>query len=159
MKRIVSVLRLGFLLSIVAALTLPILAQDKQAQLQAAIGLWQVIDDKTGKPNGQVETYLDKGKLYGKITALRPSRTQDAKCDKCTGELKDKPILGLVFLSGFSPDNDGWSGGTVVDPENGKTYRGKIKAIGADKLQLRGYVGIPLLGRTETWVRLTPPSH
>ncbi len=90
-------------------------------RLQAAIGHWQVINDE-GKPGGQVETYLVDGKLFGKVTQLRPGRQPGDLCDKCPGELKNKPILGMVILRNFSPDGDVWVGGTVVDPENGKEY-------------------------------------
>jgi uncharacterized protein (DUF2147 family) len=60
----------------------------------------------------------------------------------------------MIFLRNFHPDGDDWVEGTVVDPENGKLYKGKLWAVGSDKLQLRGYIGISLLGRTETWVRI-----
>ena len=123
------------------------------AALQAALGQWQVIDDE-GKPGGHVETYLDHGRLFGKVTESRPERPSNEACTKCPGDLKDKPVLGMVVIRDFRPEGNRWVGGTVLDPENGKTYKGKIWAVGEDKLRLRGYVGIPLLGRSETWLRL-----
>lgn len=128
-------------------------AQQLPPALRSAIGHWQVINDQ-GRPGGQVETYLVNGKLYGKVTQLRPGRHPGDRCEKCSGDLKNQPIMGLVFLRNFHPDGDVWSGGSVVDPENGKEYKGKIWTIGEDKLSLRGYVGISLLGRTQTWTRL-----
>ena len=62
--------------------------------------------------------------------------------------------MGLVIIRNFKPDGDVWAGGTVVDPENGKEYKGKIWTIGKDKLSLRGFIGLSLLGRTQTWTRL-----
>ena len=130
-------------------------AQQLPPSLQAAIGHWQVIND-AGKPGGQVETYLVEGKLFGKVTQLRPGRKPGDVCDKCSGDLKNKPIQGLVILRNFKPQGDTWGGGTVVDPDNGKEYKGKVWTVGNDQLSLRGFVGFSLLGRTQTWKRLTP---
>jgi uncharacterized protein (DUF2147 family) len=127
--------------------------QELSPALQAAVGHWQVINEK-GKPGGQVETYLVDGKLFGKVTQTRPDRPPGELCVKCPGDLKDQPIEGLVFLRNFRPEGDIWAGGTVVDPETGKAYKGKIWNVGQDKLRMRGYVGISLLGRTQTWIRM-----
>ncbi len=78
----------------------------------------------------------------------------DSVCDKCSGDLKNQRILGMVIIRSFHPEGDDWVGGTVVDPENGKEYKGKIWAIGNDKLGMRGFVGISLIGRTATWTRI-----
>ncbi len=128
-------------------------AQQLSPSLQAAVGHWQVINDE-GKPGGQVETYVVDGKLFGKVTQLRPGRQPGAVCDKCSGELKNQLILGMVILRNFKPDGDDWTGGTVVDPDNGKEYKGKIWSVGKDKLYMRGFIGISLLGRTQSWVRI-----
>jgi uncharacterized protein (DUF2147 family) len=120
---------------------------------QAAIGHWQVINDE-GKPNGRLETYLIDGKLYGKVTQLRPGSTPGTLCVKCPGDLKNQPVLGMVVLRNFQPQDDIWAGGTIVDPDNGKEYKGKIWTVGNNKLHLRGFVGFSLLGRTQTWIRL-----
>jgi uncharacterized protein (DUF2147 family) len=127
-------------------------AQQLTPKLQNAVGHWQAYSD--GKPGGQVETYLQNGQLFGRVTKVRPSRTPKDVCDKCSGEYKNQLILGMVLLRNFHPDGEDWVGGTVVDPENGKEYKGKIWTEGNDKLHLRGYIGISLLGRTEAWVRI-----
>jgi len=101
-----------------------------------------------------VETYLQNGKLFGKVTQVRPGRTPQDLCDKCSGESKGRPILGMVIVQNFHPDGDDWVGGTVVDPENGKEYQGKIWAVGSDELHMRGFIGISLFGRTEAWKRI-----
>jgi uncharacterized protein (DUF2147 family) len=85
---------------------------------------------------------------------VRPGRTPQDVCDKCSGEYKNQLILGMVFMRNFHPNGDDWVEGRVVDPENGKEYKGKIWAVGKDSLHLRGYIGISLLGRTESWVRI-----
>ena len=127
-------------------------AQQLTPKLQNAVGHWQAYSD--GKPGGQVETYLQNGQLFGRVTQVRPGRTPQDVCDKCSGEYKNQLILGMVLLRNFHPDGEDWVGGTVVDPENGKEYKGKIWTEGNDKLHLRGYIGISLLGRTEAWVRI-----
>jgi uncharacterized protein (DUF2147 family) len=128
-------------------------AQDLSPKLKNAIGHWQVVNSD-GSLGGKVDTYLEGGKLFGRVTEVKPGRTVKDVCDKCSGEYKDKVILGMVIMRNFHPDGDDWVEGTVVDPENGKEYKGKIWAVGNDKLKMRGFIGISLLGRTETWVRI-----
>jgi uncharacterized protein (DUF2147 family) len=127
-------------------------AQQLSPKLQNTVGHWQTYSD--GKPGGQVETYLENGKLFGRITQVRPGRTPSDLCDKCSGEYKNQRVLGMVLMRNFHPDGDDWVGGTVVDPENGKQYQGKIWSVGNDELHMRGFIGISLLGRTETWTRM-----
>jgi uncharacterized protein (DUF2147 family) len=128
-------------------------AQQLSTKLHNAVGHWQIVNSD-GKPGGKADIYLENGKLFGKVTEIKPGRSPHDVCIKCTGEYKNQLILGIVFLRNFSPDGDDWTGGTVVDPESGKVYKGKIWAEGQDSLHLRGYVGISLLGRTEDWVRI-----
>jgi uncharacterized protein (DUF2147 family) len=145
------------LCAIAFALLILIAVSSAQAQLspklQAAVGGWQVVHND-GKPGGQVEIYLVNGKLFGKVTQLVPGRQPGDLCNLCSGELKNQPLIGMVIFRNFSPDGDVWDGGTVVDPENGKIYKGKVWTVGQDKLSMRGFVGFSLLGRTETWTRL-----
>jgi uncharacterized protein (DUF2147 family) len=128
-------------------------AQQLAPKLQNAIGHWQVVNSD-GSPGGKVDTYLENGKLFGRVTEVRPGRTPQDLCDKCSGEYKNRPILGMVIMRNFQPEGDDWVGGTVVDPENGKEYKGKIWAVGKDALRMRGFVGISLFGRTENWIRI-----
>ena len=128
-------------------------AQQLTPKLQNAIGHWQVVNSD-GSPGGRVDTYLVDGKLFGRVTQVRPGRTPQDVCDKCSGEYKNQLILGMINMRGFQPQGDDWVDGTVVDPENGKEYKGKIWAVGKDTLKMRGFIGISLLGRTENWVRI-----
>ena len=128
-------------------------AQQLSAKLQNAVGHWQVVNSD-GSPGGHVDTYLVEGKLFGRVTEVRPGRTPRDVCDKCSGEYKNQLILGMVIIRNFHPEGEDWVGGTVVDPENGKEYKGKIWSEGNDKLHMRGYIGISLLGRTEVWTRI-----
>ena len=88
----------------------------------------------------------------------RSDTKPDAKCDKCTGERKDQPILGLPIIRNVKANADDatlWDGGEILDPNNGKTYKVRLKpADGGKKLEVRGYIGAPLLGRTQTWIRV-----
>ena len=145
-------------LHLILALCLIVLAGPARAQklspkLQNAVGHWQVINSD-GSKGGQVETYIENGILFGKVTGARPGRAPDSVCDKCSGALKGQRIMGMVVIRNFHPEGDDWVGGTVVDPENGKEYKGKMWAVGTDKLGMRGFVGISLIGRTATWVRI-----
>jgi uncharacterized protein (DUF2147 family) len=117
-------------------------------------GSWQVYDDHNGRPNGAVRLYIADGKLNGVVEALRPGVSPDERCTKCSGSQKDKPILGLVVVWGLTQQGDEWSGGTVLDPDSGDTYRCTIKIVGPGKLDIRGYLGISLFGRTQHWTRL-----
>ena len=128
-------------------------AQQLSPKLQNAIGHWQIVNSD-GTPGGQAETFLVDGKLFGRVTQVRPGRTPRDVCDKCSGEYKNQLILGMIFMSNFHAGGDDWVDGTVVDPENGKEYKGKIWAVGKDSLHMRGFIGISLLGRTESWVRI-----
>jgi uncharacterized protein (DUF2147 family) len=117
------------------------------------VGLWQVYDDKTGQPNGVVRLYMQNGELNGVVARLRAGVPPDATCLKCSPPQKNKPVLGLVILWGLKPDGDAWSGGSVLDPDSGDTYRCTVHLSAPDKLDVRGYIGISIFGRTQTWVR------
>ncbi len=121
---------------------------------QTVIGRWKTIDDETGKEKGVVEIYEMKGKIYGKIIEVLEPEHRDKKCVLCSGEDKNKPILGLTFIKGLKKDGEEYNGGQVLDPKNGKLYRCYITLVGKDKLKVRGYVGISLFGRTQYWYRV-----
>ena len=75
-------------------------------------------------------------------------------CDKCTDDRKGQPIIGMEILRHMRQNGDEWSGGEILDPENGKTYRATMKLTeDGKKLIVRGYIGMPMFGRSQTWVR------
>lgn len=122
----------------------------------SAVGLWKNIDDHTGKPKALIRISEANGVLRGKIEKLLrdPSQDQNPKCVKCAGELKDQPILGLTIINGMKKDGNEYNGGTILDPDNGKVYKSKMVVVDdGKKLNVRGYIGVPLLGRTQTWIR------
>ena len=120
---------------------------------QTVFGKWKTIDDETGKEKGVVEIYEHKGKVYGKIIEIFEQNKKHLKCEKCDGDDKNKPILGLVIIKGLTKNEAIYDGGKIVDPKNGKRYHCKITLDGKDKLIVRGYIGIPLFGRSQTWIR------
>lgn len=120
------------------------------------IGKWKTIDDKSGKAKSIVAIWEDGGKYYGKVEQLLDPKPDDPNpvCKKCPGDLKDQPILGMRIMWDLKKEGDLWSGGKILDPDNGKTYRCNLSlAEGGKKLQVRGFIGIALLGRTQTWIR------
>ncbi len=121
---------------------------------QTVLGKWKTIDDETGKAKSIVEVYEKSGKIYGKILEILEVENRDRKCDLCTGSDKDKPILGMTIIKGLTKNGDEYSGGKIIDPKNGKQYKCNIALDGKDKLKVRGYIGISLLGRTQYWFRL-----
>lgn len=123
-------------------------------QSQSVVGKWTTIDDETGKEKGIVEIFEYKGKIYGRIIEIFEQEKRHYKCERCEGEDKNKPILGLVIIKGLSKKGDVYEGGKITDPKNGKSYHCKITLQGKDKLVVRGYIGIPLIGRSQTWIRL-----
>ena len=118
------------------------------------VGAWRTIDDKTGKPRSIVRIYEEGGKLFGKVEASLNPATAGRRCDLCKDERKGKPIVGMVIIRNLREHGSEYDGGDILDPDNGSVYRCKIKVIddGA-RLQVRGFIGISLLGRTQTWVR------
>ena len=119
-------------------------------------GLWKNIDDATGKPRALVRITESNGTLQGKIEKVfpAPGESPNPKCEKCEGANKDAPIVGLVILSGLKKDGEDYAGGQILDPDNGKLYSSKVRlADGGKKLNVRGYLGVPMLGRSQVWLR------
>jgi uncharacterized protein (DUF2147 family) len=126
------------------------------AQADSPIGMWQTIDDHTGQPKALVQISQDgSGQLNGKvIKGLGANDQPDRRCTACTDARKDQPILGMTIISDMKKDSDGWDNGQILDPENGKVYKCKMHLEdGGNKLVVRGYIGVSLLGRSQTWVR------
>jgi uncharacterized protein (DUF2147 family) len=126
------------------------------ADLMSPVGNWKTVDDATGKVNSKVVLWVEDGKLYGRIQELiNPDpRDSDPRCRRCTGAFKNKSLVGLQILWDLRKNGDQWSGGQIVDPDNGKVYKCSIMVTeGGRKLKVRGFIGFSLLGRTEYWLR------
>jgi uncharacterized protein (DUF2147 family) len=117
------------------------------------VGLWKSVDDETRAAKSLIRIVEKDGTLTGRVEKILTDKV-DAKCDKCTDERKDKPVQGMTIITGMKKDGDGWAGGEILDPNNGKVYRSQMKLVeDGRKLEVRGYIGVPLLGRTQTWLR------
>ena len=120
------------------------------------VGLWRTIDDKTGKEKSLVRITEVNGELRGTIEKLirEPNEDPNPMCDKCSGDKKNKPVLGMMILNGLKRDGKEWTGGEILDPNNGKTYKCKMSVDeSGKKLNVRGFIGVSLLGRTQVWLR------
>jgi uncharacterized protein (DUF2147 family) len=117
------------------------------------VGQWTTIDDKTGAKRAIVTISESGDTLIGIIDKVYPQPGDSGICDNCPGSFKGKKIQGLRFLWGLKNDGKNqWSGGSILDPKSGKVY--KVKAtLENNKFQVRGYLGVALLGRTQTWIR------
>lgn len=124
------------------------------AKAQNVTGKWKTIDDETGEARSIVEIYEQDGKVYGKIVEILLKNKKEATCVDCPGEDKGKPIKGLEIIKGLEKDDDEWADGKILDPTTGKLYKCYIALENPDKLKVRGYIGISLLGRTQYWTRV-----
>ena len=121
------------------------------------IGKWKTIDDETGTEKSVVNIWEKNGEIFGTIDSLflNPEEDPNPLCTECKGKLHNKPIIGMTILNNLKKDGNEWNGGTILDPNNGKTYQCKIEVVeGGTKLKVRGFIGISLLGRTQYWLRM-----
>ncbi|MBU2997437.1 DUF2147 domain-containing protein [Cellulophaga baltica] len=116
---------------------------------------WKTIDDRTGKPKGIIKIYKKNGELYGDVVSILEEGKENAKCEKCEGDLKDKPVIGMTIIKGAVDNGDGeWKGKYLFDPEQAMTFRCKIwlNPDNPDELKVRGYLAF--IYRTQTWQRV-----
>ena len=141
-----SVFRVLFCVVLFVA-TEKILAADSPS----VTGLWKNED-------ASFEVYEENGKLNAKIISLReplaPDGRQKTDIHNPDAGKHSRPIVGMVFMTGFTPTGSGkWGNGTIYDPKSGNTYSCNMELQGTDTLKVRGYIGVSLIGRTETWKR------
>jgi uncharacterized protein (DUF2147 family) len=118
-------------------------------------GVWKTIDDKTGQPKSLVEISEQNGVLTGKVKeVLQSDQGPNPICKECEGDRKNQPVTGMTIVWDMKKNGDEWSGGKILDPKNGKTYGCKMHLTdNGQKLEVRGFVGFSLLGRSQTWER------
>lgn len=121
---------------------------------QTVFGKWKTIDDKSGQPKAIVEIFKRNGLVYGKILKILEKGKENALCEKCKGDQKNKPIQGMYVIKGLEKKEDEYKNGRLFDPEYGVEVRGKIwlNPDDSDELMVRGYIAF--LYRTQTWQRL-----
>ena len=129
------------------------------AQASSPVGVWKTVDDATKKEKSLIRITESGGVFTGKLEKLLdPTAKADAVCDKCSDERKDKPLVGMTIIQRVkhsADDPERWDGGEILDPNNGKSYKVRLTpADGGKRLDVRGYIGAPLLGRTQTWIRV-----
>ena len=120
------------------------------------VGLWRTIDDVSGKEKSLVRIVDVHGEYRGTIEKLfrEPNEDPNPLCDKCSGDKKDKPVIGMMIITGMRADGEVFAGGSILDPKNGKVYKSKMwLEEQGKKLHVRGFIGMSLLGRTQVWLR------
>ena len=125
------------------------------AAADSPVGKWKTIDDKTHEVRSIVEITETNGTLEGKVLeVLKSDHGPHPKCTECDGERKNQPIEGMTIMWGLKKDGDQWSGGQILDPSKGKIYKVTLKLEDSGKkLDVHGYIGFSLIGRSQEWVR------
>lgn len=124
------------------------------SQIDKIVGRWKTIDDKDGSTKSIVFIFkATNGKYYGKVEKL--FKNPDKKCTECEGANKDKAVLGMVVVNGMIEKEGSLTGGTILDPNNGKVYRCNISFDAkTGNLDVRGSLDkFGMIGRTQTWIR------
>ncbi len=140
---------------IAAALVILAVASVAGAQSSTPVGVWKTVNEK-GEAEGLVRIVEVAGELRGTVEKVFSPPAPDANplCLDCSGERKGRPVIGMEILSGLRWDGVQYSGGEILDPDNGKSYRCRMRVVDEGrKLEVRGYIGISLLGRTQVWLR------
>ena len=148
------------ILSAVALHGVPVFAADGGATPGVAtpggspLGLWKTFDDKTGDARAIVRIYEENGKLFGRIERSFRAGSEKRVCEVCADERKNQPIIGLLIIRDMKASDGEYSGGDILDPENGSVYRCKFHVDDSGThLIVRGFIGFSLLGRTQIWLR------
>lgn len=132
------------------------LVSNVAAAAGSPVGVWRSIDDKTRQERSVIRITEENGELKGVVEKIfdQPGDDPAHLCKECKGERKDKPIVGMAILWGLKKEGDAWTGGEILDPKNGKIYKCKITLSEDGKtLNVRGFIGISLIGRSQTWLR------
>jgi|SRR5215471_20668746 len=122
-----------------------------------AVGLWEQVDEKSGQPESWFKITERNGVYQGNIVKIffKPGEDEHWACDKCEGDERGKPVLGLALIKGMQRNGLAYEHGTIMDPRDGSVYRALMNlSPDGQKLEVRGYLGISLFGRSQTWNRL-----
>jgi uncharacterized protein (DUF2147 family) len=139
---------------IVSSLILVSFLHANTAGEPSPVGLWKTVDDRTHKPRAIIRIYEENGTFFGKIENSFDPEELKARCEKCSGDRKDAPVIGLVIMRGITKHGSEYRGGEILDPETGWIYRCRFTiSMEGEKLFVRGYLGLAVLGRTQTWTR------
>jgi uncharacterized protein (DUF2147 family) len=122
-----------------------------------AAGLWEQVDDNTGRPESWFKITERNGVYVGNLVKIffKPGEDENWVCDRCEGAEKGAPVLGLALIKGMRRNGYSYENGTIMDPRDGSVYRALMRLTpDGNKLEVRGYLGISLFGRTQVWNRL-----
>jgi len=129
-------------------------ARAADPRLDSPVGLWQPLDS-SGKPEGLIRIFEVNGLYYGRIEPSSPTDDRKARCTRCTDDRHNQPIIGLVLMRHLRPENGQYVGGDILDPHTGHIYGCTLRLThGGHELVMRGFLGISLLGRSQTWRRV-----
>lgn len=120
---------------------------------QTIIGIWKNLDDVDGKEKSHIQIYEENGKIRAKVIKLLAGATI-TKCNECSGANKGRDIVGMDIVWDMEKNGSEYDEGTILDPKTGKEYSCLMKLEGNDKLKVRGYIGVSILGRTQYWYRV-----
>ncbi len=127
------------------------------AATDSPVGYWKTLDDVTGKPKSIVQVFRNQDQLLmAKVVKVFPNNHANQKvCVACTGDQHNQPIVGMIIISGLKSSDNQWGSGQILDPENGKKYKCTARLMeNGKKLNVHGYLGLPLFGRSQTWERV-----
>lgn len=146
--------RLATLVVVLLALAAAAVPAVADVRLGTPVGLWQPLDS-AGKPLGLIRIFEANGLYYGQIEPSSPDDDRNARCTRCTDARHDQPIIGLVLLRHLRPENGEYVGGDILDPDTGRIYGCTLRLTdGGRQLIMRGFLGVSLLGRSQTWRRV-----
>lgn len=136
------------------------------ADYSSPVGTWKTIDDETGKPRSIIEITDHDGELQAVVKQVLNATPEEIardgnppKCTQCDGARKDQPIIGMTIMWGVRKDGQVWDGGHILDPAKGSTYKVKLALLDhGQKLDVHGYIGFALLGRSQIWLREDQPA-
>ena len=126
------------------------------AQAPSLNGVWKSVSDRSGEAESLIRVTEADGAFEGTVIRVfsPPAASANPRCEHCAGELKDQPIVGMKILRGARRPGEPSGEGEVLDPDEGRVYRCTVTLTdGGTKLEVRGYVGISLFGRTQVWLR------
>jgi len=133
---------------------LVLFSMNTYSQNRGVLGKWNTIDEVTGKAMSVVEIFENNNIIYGKVVEILNPKNRNNTCKDCPGEDQNKPILGLTIIKGLVKDGTEYNDGKILDPKSGKVYKCYIELESTNKLKVRGYLGISLIGRTQYWERV-----
>lgn len=144
-------------LMMIAAVAVSAGTRAARAAEPTAVGLWEQVDEKSSKAESWFKISERNGVYEGNLVKIfsKPGENENMVCDKCEGAERGAPLLGLTLIKGMRRNGMSYEGGTIMDPRDGSVYRALMKlSPDGQKLEVRGYLGISLFGRTQVWKRL-----